>query len=64
MSDVCVYMEQLTFNEAMKKIRALKVKKHAKLGFWYKLLELESGATGQVVLSIFRPPYRAVKENR
>jgi hypothetical protein len=57
-------MEQLPWKEAMQKIKALKVKKHAKLGFWYKLLELETGGTGQVVLSIYRPPYRVVKENR
>jgi hypothetical protein len=57
-------MEQLPFNEAIKKIKALKVKKHAKLGFWYRMLELESGSTGQVVLTIFRPPHRVVKENR
>lgn len=62
MTDVCVFLEELTLKEALSKVNKLKLKKHAKLGFYYRLVELSNG---KMAMSIFRPVQvrNVVKEN-
>lgn len=49
--DVTVFREELTFEKAMSMIKKLQLKKHAKLGFYHDLLEIDNG---KVVLTIRR----------